>query len=450
MTPHFSIRPYGLAALILSSATSVSAMPGNLPAGAELITRGSYTGFFNPSFASNPAMLPIALGARSYSLGGLSLPAFALEIGQIDNLGDQIDALESAIEDAESTNSDGGENVTQAEADAIKSEFDAFVAALDEDAYIGAEVSLPLPVLPVMFKALGGTVAINAEASLGVNIQVLGDEIRYNQGDEEITTDTSIYVRSGEFMRLGVGYGRELTKLNIAGKDFDVNIGGRFTLTKASLSRQVIRIDDDGDDDSDDSSFDRAKENYEDNKKDTTSLGLDVGVALHNDTSHFGATIRNLIPQEFDYTDIGINCGQKPTEGQQSDCDTAANFEGRVNLRDSYELEPQLALEASHTIHSSGLRVFGGLEANSTENVAGKKYQWASIGLGYTGPWWIPGVQIAYHSNLAGEKLDMLSLGVQLFKAVNLQVSVSPDKAEVDGDEIYRAAALSITFATSL
>ncbi|NKI18414.1 conjugal transfer protein TraF [Spongiibacter sp. KMU-166] len=449
MTSSTPFRLSGLTALLLSGASAVSAMPGNLPAGAELVTRGSYTGFFNPSFSSNPAMLPVALGDRSYSLGGFSLPAFALEIGQVDNLAEQFDSMEEALDNAESSNSDGGENVTQDEADAIKAEFDAFVAELDENAYVAFDVALPLPALPVMFKALGGTIAVNAEASVGVNIQALGDELRYNQADEEIETDTSLYVRSGEFTRIGVSYGKEMGKFAIAGNDFDVNVGGRLTLTKASLSRQVIRIVDDSDDE-DESAFDRAEENYDENKEDTTTLGLDVGFALHNSKSHFGATIRNLIPQEFDYADIGIDCGQKPTEGQQADCDAAANFEGRINLRDSYELEPQLALEASHTIHESGLRVFGGLEANSVENVAGHEYQWASIGLGYVGPWWLPGVQVAYHSNLAGEKLDMLSLGMQLFKAVNLQVSLSPETAEVDGDDIYRSAAVSLTFATSL
>lgn len=429
---------------------SVFAMPGNIPSGSNLVSKGGHTGVLPYSSASNPASLTKRMGEESWDMGGFSLPLLALEIGDVDNLGDRLDELEEALEEVESLNSDGGEEVTPAEAAAVKSTFDGFIADLGEDAYVNFDLGLPLPTLPVLFKAFNGVIAINVEASLNARFSALGDELIYDENNQDLSTDTSVYVRSGEFIQADLSYGRELKPIMLFKQEFKLDVGGRLKFTHGALSRQVIAIDDDNSDSDDDSAFDRASDNYDLNKKSTLAIGLDVGTSIHNDKWYVGAMLRNLIPQEFDYADIGTDCAEKPSAGLRRDCEVAAKFAGRIALSDSYKIDPQLMLEGSYLVHESGLHLFGSIESNSVENVSGGEYQWAVAGVAFSGPWWLPSVELSYNKNLAGQKLDLISLGAQFFKAVNLQVSASPEKAEFDGDSINRSAAISISFFTTL
>ncbi|MBB5187369.1 hypothetical protein HNQ57_001638 [Zhongshania antarctica] len=427
---------------------ALNAMPGALPAGTSLISKGGYSATFSPSPATNPAVLPIALGARNFIVGGLALPAaIAFEIGQVDNLTDRLDGLEEAVDNAESAQSDGGEDVTQAEADAIKAEFDSFVAQLGDDAYVNLQANLNLPVLPVMFKAFGGVVAVTLEGSADVKLTGYGNELTYDGAAQELNFDAAVYVESGVFTQLGVAYGYEFGKVQFANQDFDLNLGGRLKITQGSLSQQLIVLDDDDDDD--DSASDRAEDNYDLNKKNTLAIGLDVGAVVSNSEMHLGVVLRNLIPEKFDFTELGMNCASKPTPTEQADCNSAAKYAGKIGYSSSYKLDPQLMLDGSYMIPGSGFRAFGSVETNSVETVTGSEYQWLVAGVGYSGAWWLPSIHVAYNKNLAGEKIDMISLGADLFRVLNLQVSVSPDKAKVDGDSIYRAAAVSIGLFTS-
>lgn len=434
--------------LLLSVATHSQAMPGNLSSGSNLVNKGGYTASLPYSSASNPASLVKLLGDKNIDIGGFSLPLLSLEIGKVDNLGERFDALEEALDDIESDDSAGGEAVIPAEAAAVKSKFDDFVNELDDDAYLNADIGLPVPALPIMFKALDGVVAINLEASLNARISGLGGELIYDEVNQELSTDTAVYVRSGEFIQADISYGQEPMLLTMFNQTFDFGVGARLKITRGALSRQVIALDDDGDDD-DDTAFDRAGDNYDSNKKETTSIGLDVGAMIRSQTLYLGATLRNVIPQSFDYSDIGKNCESKATDGEQRDCQVAANFAGRVSLSDSYEPEPQLMVEAAYQLHKSGLQIFGSIESNSVENVSGGEYQWAVAGIAFSGPWWLPSAELSYIKNLAGQKLDMIAVGAQFFKVVNLQLSVSPDKAEFEGDSVNRSAALSISFSTT-
>ena len=443
-----TLRKGLISASLVVFATQTHAMPGTLSSGSNLVSRGGYTPSLPYSSASNPASLVKLLGDQRIDIGGFSLPLLALEIGDVDNLGDRFDALEEALDDIESDDSAGGEAVTPAEADAVKPQFDDFVDELDDDAFLNVDVSLPAPALPIIFKALDGVVAVNLEASANVRISGLGGELLYDDVNQELSTDTAVYVRSGEFVQADISYGQEPMLLTLFNQTFDFGVGGRLKVTRGALSRQVIALDDDSDDD-DDSAFDRAGDNYDNNKQTTTAIGLDVGAMIRSQKLYLGATLRNLIPQRFDYSDIGKNCDSKTTDGERRDCQVAANFAGRVSLSDSYELEPQLMVEAAYQLHKSGLHVFGSIEANSVENVSGGEYQWAVAGLAFTGPWWLPSAELSYIKNLAGQKLDMIAVGAQFFKVVNLQLSVSPDKAELDGDTVNRAAALSISFLTT-
>lgn len=434
---------------ILLSSSALYAMPGVLPNGTAVIGKGGYSATFSPSPSTNPAALPIALGARAFAVGGLAVPAaIAFEIGQVDNLTDRLDLLEIALDDAESDTGDGGENVTEAEANAIKAEFDSFVAELGEDAYVNMQANLNLPVTPVMFKAFGGVVAVNVEGSADARITAYGNELAYDAANEELDIDAAVFVQSGVFVQLGVAYGYEFGKVNFANQEFDLNLGGRLRVTQGGLSQQLIALSSD-DDDEEDTAADRAKDNYDLNKKDTLSVGLDLGAIVSNRKMHLGVMLRNLIPEEFDYEELGKNCASKPTPTEQEDCNSAAEYADKIGYSSSYKLDPQLMIDGSYMIHDSGFRAFGSLEANSVESVTGAEYQWLVAGVGYAGPWWLPSIHVAYNKNIAGEKIDMLSFGADLFKVLNIQISVSPDKAEVDGDSVYRAAAVSVGLFTS-
>jgi len=444
------LKPRGrllISAAIYSIPQVLYAMPGALPSGANLVTKGAYSAAFPSSLSTNPAVLPMAMGERKFVMSGFTMPAIALELGQVDNLTDQLESLETAVDDAKSENSPGGDTVTQDEADAIKGEFDSFVAELSEDAYVNLEANMNLPAFPMMFRALGGVVAVNVEGSLNVKLTAYGNELIYDDINKELNTDAVVYVQSGAFIQVGLAYGYEYGKVQFADQDFDLSLGGRLKITQGSLSRQLIALD--SEDESGDSAADRAKDNYDLNKKNSLAIGLDVGAAVSNSKMHLGVMLRNLLPEEFDYEKIGTNCAAKPTPTEQQDCNSAAKFAGQINYSKSYKLDPQLMLDGSYLIHDSGLRVFGSIETNPVESATGSEYQWLVAGIGYAGPWWLPSVHVSYNKNIAGEKLDMISLGADFFKVLNFQLSVSPEKAEIDGNSTYRAAALSIGVFTS-
>lgn len=428
--------------LVSLSAVGVThaAVPGNLPAGSNLTTAAVSIPNMAPAGNGNPALLARSLGDRRWALHGFKLPAIALELGPVDDFVDKLDALEARVDDAEA---DG--QITAAEFQAIEAEFQPLLAEIGAKAEVGIDVSMPLPTLPVIFKAFDGVMAVHVDLAVSALANVIDGDLELDVADEEILTNSAVYVRSGQFVQVAVDYARDLMPFALGQFDGAVSAGARLKLIQGELSRQIAALDSDDDEDT---AFDRAGDNYDLNKDSAFAVGLDVGAGFVAENLALGATLRNLIPAKFDFANIGSNCANRAHETERQDCFAAAEFiaRGDAPARDDFTLDPQLFVEASYALADSGVTVFGGLELNKVENIAGNDYQWLSIGVSYVGPWWLPAARAGWRSNLAGSKLDVISVGFNLFNVLSIEAFQSLDSARYDGDKYPRSAGVTIGF----
>jgi hypothetical protein len=113
-------------------------------------------------------------------------------------------------------------------------------------------------------------------------------------------------------------------------------------------------------------------------------------------------------------------------------------------------MERQLKLEAS--LYSSDRRWSGhlGVDANSATDPLGNDYQWLTVSAGYeTRNQWIPGLRLGYRQNLAGTEKTYASLGMTVFKYINLDISSALDVTRIDGKKLPEGLMASIGFQVS-
>jgi hypothetical protein len=437
------------AALSVVSGAAVAA-PGILSTGGQFSTGGVTTGRAMPALQSNPSLLPLTLkGDQRFRVGVFELPAVGLEIGPVDNFTDDLDRVEELLDQ---------DFETEEQAQAAIDEINPILVEIGDSAYVNLDVSLPVPVFPVVFRAGLGVFSVHADISGAVRIDVLDDPLRIDKQDEmlecdqvtsdntsncRLATDSSVYLRSGAFARVGVGYGQPLMNLPLLGREGSLHVGGRLSVIQGRMSQQVARLDSD----EEDSAFDRAGDNYDLNEKTSTGVSADVGVSWVSEGLHAGLQLRNLIAPSFDFGPIGIDCDSKPTPTEQTDCEAAALFADEIDLAGKFTMDPQLMAEVVYTVPNTQLRLLGSVELNKVENVGGDDFQNFFVGLNYEGPWWLPGARIGYQSNLAGEKLSALTGGVTLFGAVNIDLLYGLEKVNFEGDSLPRSAAVRIGFA---
>ena len=435
-----------LTSCLLGAASMAQAVPGVLGTGTNLTTGGVSIDGTPPSTSSNPALLKQSLGDRSLALQGFRLPSIGVEIGDVNNFVDRLDDLEADIEAAEA---DG--DVSFAEETQLITEYGDLLVEIGDNANLTVDIAMPIPTLPVVFSAFGGVMALHVGGAASVEMDIIDGPIVVNNVDDTVETNSAVYLRSGVFYELAVDYGRDIVPLQLGAFDGAISVGGRLKVIQGSLSRQLALLDDDSEDET---AFDRAGDNYDLNEESSTAVGADIGVGFVAEGLSLGLTLRNLIPAKFDFAEIGVNCGQLSAGTQRDDCFASAQFvdgyrvgsvfyEGEVPASESFELEPQLSLESSYVI-GKGFTVFSTLDLNKVENIAGNDYQWLNAGVNYAGPWWIPALRLGWRSNLAGSKLDVVSLGLNLFNIVNIEAFQALDSVDYDGDSAPRSAGVSI------
>lgn len=427
----------------LISGTAVAA-PGLLTNGGQFATGGVTTGRALPGLQSNPALLPLTLKSdQRFRMGLFELPAVGLEVGPVDNFTDDLDRVEELLEQP---------FTSEQEAQAAIDELNPILVEIGDSAYVNLDLSLPVPALPVVFRAGLGVFSVHADVSGSARIDVLDDPLRIDRAAPgpcsdtnacEIVSDSSVYLRSGAFARVGVGYGQPLMNLPLLGREGALHVGGRVSVIQGQMSQQVARLDSD----EEDSAFDRAGDNYDLNEKTSTGVSADIGVSWVSEGLHAGLLLRNLLAPSFDFGPIGIDCGNKPTPTEQADCETAAGFADEIDLTGKFTMDPQAMAEVVYTVPGTELRLLGSVELNKVEHVGGDDFQNLYVGLNYEGPWWLPGARVGYQSNLAGEKLSAVTAGLTLFGAVNLDVLYGLDSVDFEGDSLPRSAAFRLGFA---
>ena len=439
-------------AMIFTASAGFAGTTGFLQQGGSNVGTASTRATGLSAVNNNPAAAAYLLrDETSIRTGYLFLPSVGFEVGPVDNF---IDDIEEFGEELDRLEED--ENATEDDARAVVARFNPILEDIGEAAYFNLDLQQQVPVLPVVFRAFGGAVTLNAEAELRTQIRVLTDVLQVvDDGDESfsIETDTAGFIQTGQFLSFSAGYSRniELSSPALAWlplpADSSLVAGARLNLTQGTLARAIARFDDDEDDDSDESAIDRLEDNYKDNEESTFGVGLDVGMLWHHKNVFAGATLYNLIPRKFEFGDLGVNCGSISDPVEQEDCNVAAGFSDRIQASGDHTESLRLNIEGGIAFPDTGWQLSGSIDANKVESVVGDDYQWANITGSYDpNKWWLPGLAVGYKTNLAGSKQDYLTLGVNLFSMFSLNISYGLESAEIDGSSVNRSAAIAIGF----
>lgn len=433
------MRRITTAIALLSVSGAALAAPGNLADGGQFSTGHATGGFSLPLVQGNPAMLPQGLGSEQrFRASVIDLPSIAAEIGDADNFIDRFEEVEDRI--------DAG-FADEAEARAfIENVAEPVFADIARDGYATIDVFMPVPVLPVIFRGFGGVFSLHADVAASINASVIdaGFDVIENNGMVDIETQSAALVKSGIFQRVAIGHGRPLMPLQVGPFSGTLQVGGRLSIIRGDLSQVVAGID--SEDDNGDSAFDRVEDNYDRNENSSTGVALDAGVSFVAEGFHVGLSIRNLLPPEFDFGPLGVCANLTGTDA--TDCQLEADLGalGLLDLNPSFRQETQGFIEAMYSVGDSGLRVFGSLETNAVENIAGDKYQFLSTGVSFEGPWWAPNLRAGIRQNLAGSKITSLTSGVTLFRVFNLDVLYALESTKIDDSSVPRNVGVRIGF----
>lgn len=422
----------GLAVLALIAGVA-NAAPGLLHSGGQFSTGGVTTGRALPSTTGNAALLPLTLKpAQSFRMSAFELPSIGLEFGEVDNFIDDIERLEEQLDLAEQG---------QADPQAIKDEFDPILVALGDAAYVTIDAYLPVPTVPMTFRAFGGVMSVHLDLAASARASLLDAPIQIEATD--VTTDSALFLRSGQFIRGSIGYGLPLMPGQFLGMEGSLNIGGRLHVIQGDMSQVLARVDDENDNEG---AFDRIEDEFDALTESTTAVGLDVGAAWVTDRLHLGLNLKNLLAPGFDVPDVRDGCARLNSTAYCSRVDTSGLLAEAGRLG-KFTMDPQATAEAVFTVPGTQLRLATAFDLNAIKNVGGDDVQNLYLGLIYEGPWYFPSVRLGYQSNLSGNQVDAMTAGINLFGVLNVDALYGLDEVTFDGDTVPRAAAIRVGFA---
>ena len=153
------------------------------------------------------------------------------------------------------------------------------------------------------------------------------------------------------------------------------------------------------------------------------------------DRYQLGAQLTNLNEPEFRFPSIDTTPFKDESVKQRLE-------EGLV-----YTMERQLKLEASLFSQSRKWSWHVGLDANATSDPVGDEFQWATLSGGFdTGSRWFPNIRLGYRQNLAGTEKRYASLGMTMFKFVNIDLASALDTTKIDGRSLPEGLMFSMGF----
>ena len=441
--PRASMSGRAPLALVVAAVVALPVLPGHvsgstvvaLPSGQDV----TYGGVSSPrtvqSISNNPSS-PAASGRRGFATG-LGAISVSYELGKVDNLIERAEDLEEALD---------RDNLTLAEAEALKDEFDAFLEEVGRDGYFKFSGAAQLPFTPFSanLPGLGGTLSLQANAIGTVRGRILDAPIEIvpsGGGDFELQSRTSAYLKGAYGGHLAVGYSAPVWQQD-EGRLF---VGGRLNYYQMELSKGVIALEDTDDDDDD--FGDALRDDFDRNSAKRSVASVDVGALWVTPRYQAGGYLRNLNEPTMKYPSIGQNCLELDSGVSQNNCFTAGSFSDRIALSEKYRMNRQLTVEGSVYTLDRSLSAGFSYDVNATRDIVADEYQWFSLHAAYASEsWWVPGVRAGYRSNQKGSGLSYYTAGLTLFRVLNLDAAMATDSVRVDGDKMPRSAMASLSF----
>ena len=443
MTDKHAFKKMALAAavgsaLLGAAASSFAGYQAHAPG--PLLTYGKTT---HPStilsIGGNPANGHALLSeGENHRMGYFSSIGFDVEVGKVDNFLDDVDELIDEL-DKEFTDINAANKVI--------ADFETLLPVMGEDAQVTLGIGVNLPFMPFAIKSdmLEGVLSFDVKAQGLFDIRFLDApiEIQTVGGVSTIETDSAMYVKGGSILSGSLGYSREVWKPTFV-EDSKLYAGVTANIYKVSLNKQVLALSNIEDDEVSDAISDE----FDENTVDTTQVGLDLGLLWTMPNAQVGLTLANINEPEFDYGDVGTNCGAIIDPIRRSNCFVAQNqFSDEISLSETAVMNAQTTVEGALFTEDKQLLFSGALDLNSVYDLVGRESQYMSASVSYfADSYIIPSLRLGLSKNLAGSKLTTVGFGTTLFGVMNIDLAASLDTVEIDGTKAPRFFGFNIGF----
>jgi hypothetical protein len=240
-----------------------------------------------------------------------------------------------------------------------------------------------------------------------------------------IQNDSAIVFKATQLLTASTGYSRAAWS-NEVGTLF---IGGEAHLHDMRLSGIGVRF---GDMTDSEELFDQIRN--ADYERDTRA-SFDAGVLWVAETYQLGAQLTNLFEPDFQFPAIDYDPFASETIIQ------------KLEQSRTYTMERQLKLEASLFAKDRKWSWHLGLDANAATDPVGDEFQWLTLSGGFdTGSRWLPNVRLGYRQNLVGTEKTYASLGLTMFRFINLDIASALDTTKIDGHKLPEGLMFSMGF----
>ncbi len=332
-------------------------------------------------------------------------------------------------------------------------DINSVLATVAADGYGKVFGSMNLPLMPVVVgnDFLAGALVFDASVSIAAKAVGLYDSIDIDFADVQaqllngntvldlgevdldlsnpsapimtVNNDTTLLTRAAGVSEFALGYSRQLFR-HEAGDLFG---GLRAKYYRVGMTQAATRLGNLTDAEQLFQDIRNAEFNFDSN------LGLDLGVLWVSENYRLGATVMNINAPSFTFPGLDVS-------GYSAG--PIARLLGEEYV---YTMEAQLKLEAALFSSNRQWALNAGLDANAVPDPFGDDYQWATLSAAYlTDSWWIPGARVGYRGNLAGEKMNYVTLGATLFKVFNVDLAVALNDVTIDGTSMPRGAMLNM------
>lgn len=409
-------------AVLSAISAGVQAAPGFYPAGSNLTYGVNNTARSVVSATTNPAAGSMAFkqGESRFRFGIVSSVGVGFEMGKVDNFADELDTLISKTTDGTGTLSD-------------VDKFNALLPVLARDGYVNFTAGGQAPLMPMLIasEALGGALTLDINATVQGRLNFLHDTANPIALDPSLNLNTqnnSFLVTGATILETGLGYSRPLL-IKEGGSLYG---GVKAKLYRVSYGRSLVAISSM----QNQQTGDVIADEFDKNTRESSAIGLDLGMVWAKDNWNVGATAMNVNAPAFKGKPLDQGCGD-------ANCNAAAFFTttGALPGTVTYTMDPQLRVEGG--VHSASRRwvATAAYDANAVKDALGSEYQWAVASLGYDARnFYLPGLRVGYRGNLAGSKMSYATMGLTLLSVLNLDLAYGLESVVVDGQKQPRAA----------
>jgi hypothetical protein len=375
---------------------------------------------------------------ENFRMGYFSSLGFNVELGKVDNFLDDVDELADALDN---------ENLTLSDAARIKAKFDALLPKFGEDARLTMAGGLHIPLFPMAVRSetLGGVLGFDLYTTGFLDASFLDAplDIRVTTDDVELLTASSLYVKGASLVTASLSYSAEVWKPKLLGSS--VHMGVQVNGYNAQMNKQVIALTNLADDED---AGDAIKDEFDENTVSTTSVGVDLGLMWAFPNGHAGVTVTNINEPEFEYGDVGTNCDSLTDLTRKANCEVARDsFSNEITLQEKAVLTAQTTVEGAIYTEDKQWLLGGSFDVNSAYDLVGRESQLISGSATYfPDSYFIPTIRLGASKNLVGSELTMVGVGTTLFGMANIDLAVSLDTIEYDGNQAPRSFSFNIGF----